>query len=119
MQFSSVETFSWKSGCALPAGNCSDLAHKLPGSRTARRQHVSENDGDAGKKPNARLIPTTKKISAVLSRLGVRAILTTGASIAERTPSTASVTRLSSVSADTLKQSSMLQRWTRQSLMVP
>jgi hypothetical protein len=119
LQISSMETLSWKNGCALPAGSFSGLVLKVPGRPIADRGHANENGADGGRRRSCVQIRTTGKTNDTPRVRGVLGILTTGASIARRIPSTASAIRLSSEPAGTLKESLMLQRWTRQSLLAP
>ncbi len=114
-----METISWKNGCALPAGNFSGLVLKAHARRIADLGHANGSVGGAGKKRSCVQIRTTGKTNETLRVRGVLAILTTGASIARRIPSIGSATGPSSELAGTLKESSMLQRWTRQSPLVP
>lgn len=119
MQISSMETLSWKNGFALPVGSFLGLVLKVPGRPIADHGHANASVGGAGKKRSCARIPTTGKTNETLRVRGVLAILITGVSIAGRIPSTASATRLSSEPAGMLKESSMLQRWTRQSPLFP
>lgn len=114
-----MEAISWKNGYALPAGNFSDLVPNVPARPFAGRGHVNESADSGGKKPSCAWTRTIGKTNEVLSKPGVPVTLSTGVSIAGRTPTTASATGLNSKPAATLKQSSVLQRWTRQSPLVP
>ena len=95
------------------------IALKALGRPTADRGHANESVGDGGRKRSCARIQTIARTSEAPKARGVLGILTTGASIAGRTPSTASATRLSSELGGTPNETSMLQRWTRQSLLVP
>lgn len=114
-----METISWKNGFALPVGNFSGPVLKVPGRPIADHGHANVSGADVGKRRSCVQIRTTGKTNETPRARGVLAILITGASIAGRIPSTASATRLSSEPAGTLKESSMLQRWTRQNLLAP